>query len=563
MRIIRTKLKSDVKDFLKSFCIRYGVGDVTFVHDVFSLVKNKGHGLPDQQRVDKMANYYANKNGVIPLVAKAMINKRKQILNGMAHTAMFQNYAKGASTLTPMEFTETLLSSFQKLHKKIRQSQCMTCHLLNNCDFGKQYGTIIRNITSVIDPDYHKKVNPSCPHAPEIDFANQMANATNFVNGVASPDGAISLQAANTHTAVAGGNSMSPPPDAIVPQEEMLAMIEQEELAINELMAADSNLEDVEEDPDSNFLGIPIYSAGKGGFKYDARKTGQNRILDDKIIDRLKISHLLLYQLSKKLGNMLDKSKKGQYKPVDIMTKDRKDREIVSISEAPKAVIREHAESNEVFDAKLAKKQLIKKQHTEPAAKRQLLYTLLDESSSMSSYAGMGGAMGYVTRAALAASFMIALSRRVCDDKGMIFHRGFTWGVSELRVCKTKEQHTELERNIAESAFSGGGTNIYNALKVVYEDITSHKDEISKAEILIITDACDQFSTDQAKDLRTWFAKVPLNVLDCVGGEDEENSGGAAEDLKSCSDNYFKVDPKKNTLEGMINLVGGKKKVLQ
>ncbi|MCV6901063.1 VWA domain-containing protein, partial [Escherichia coli] len=64
--------------------------------------------------------------------------------------------------------------------------------------------------------------------------------------------------------------------------------------------------------------------------------------------------------------------------------------------------------------------------------------------------------------------------------------------------------------------YNGGGTNISGALRQAFEDILKAKDEIAKAEIIIVTDGEDSFSDADVN----WFIdtmkknKIVVNVMD-------------------------------------------------
>lgn len=559
MRIVRVKLSQDVEDFLENFCHTYAISDRTFVHDVYALVTLKGAGLPDKARTDKLAEHYAKELKLIKDVARAMIAKRTQVLGSMVKTGMFQYFVSGKSVLNDLEFTEQLIVSFKKLHVKLRQSQCMTCPMLSSCDFGRQYSDKVRDITIVVDADYKKKVAPNCPHEPEIELMSQLANSASFMNSLGTPEGQTIANVMNEQAVVEGEPSYgSPDKDPLLSAKEMRELLEAEEEALKASLQFDSDLDHLDFDDDRpDFAGINNgYGSGLG---YDAKHTRGNSVyLNPKIIDQIKVTQLAIYQLAMKLEAGLHKNKKGLFAPTENLTPDRKDTQIKSFNDVGKVKKMEHAESEGVFITKLAKKAMQKVQQLMPAGKKQLLYVLVDFSGSMQSYAGVSPILGFINRAALTASFVIALARRVRDDGGMLFFRGFAYGTTPLRFCRTKEQFDALEQFVATAAFNGGGTNIYRALENARDDIMNNRGEISKAEILLITDAQDSFDTNQIKVMRGWFDDIPISTLDTVGGTG--SLSGAARCLRELSDNYYKVDPTKNSVASMIDLVGGKKK---
>lgn len=563
MRIIRLKLQKEMTEYLETYCSKYSIPDRSFIEDLYSVVVLKGGGLPDQARIDALTAHFATKRKVLPMLVKAMVNKRVQVLRRIITTAIFQNWAKGRSTLSVSEFFESLLQTFKTLNKKIRQAQCLTCGLLKGCQFGKQYSSNVKDITVVVDPDYKKKVDPNCPHLPEMDDMAQLNSAAKFLNDLAeSSTSQAAIENANNNGRTLSENGSLVKTQSI-PPEILKAALEEEEKALRSQLDLDSKVDQMESGEDfetSLITSSPGASKSSEQDMYNTQHSeGTTVFLDDAKINALKVTDFVIYELSKKLEGLLSKNKKGIFKNSEDLTKQKKTTEIKSVADVSKVVIREHTESDEVFDAKLAKKQLIKNQNLKPKGKKQLLYLLIDTSGSMQTLAGLGGALGLVTRASLCAAFCAALSRRVKEDGGMLFARGFEGNVDVLRDCRTLEQHAVFESWIVNCRFNGGGTDIPRAITQAGKDINENSGDISRAEILIITDAEDNISATHIKELRASLKQVPINVLDVVGTESAAGSR-CDKQLEILADNYFKVNATETSLEKMINLIGGKKK---
>jgi uncharacterized protein with von Willebrand factor type A (vWA) domain len=560
MRIIRLKLQKKVEEYISLLPRRFKMTDAMFIQDVYAIVKLRGNGLPDDARVEKIAEHYSKGRKVGITITRIMVKKRKQILKSLSSTALFSSFVKGVLKENELEFTEKLLLTFRKLHRKLRQAQCLSCVFISQCEFGKQYSAKVRNIGIVVDPDYQRKVHQDCPSLPEIEFSNEIFKAAQFANSMAQESNATAMKNAVGH---GEKNPLFPGPENLTPEEikevqesEQKAQEESEEFRLDEL----SSREDEDDEEEEFIAPIPSSEGSRFNEAYSTSHSGgQGVILDDSLIDRIKMSSLIIYELSQKLEMLLHRKSKLKFKPTEELTRERTTSQIRALTDIPKVIPSQHALPDEVFERKLVKKELVKVQQQEnPKLKKQLLFVLIDSSGSMTSSAGLGGIFGFVTRGALAATFSLALSKRTRDDKGILYIRFFEGKPDKLLSCRTIEEFRNLEDLISECAFDGFSTNIPSAIRTAVADIRAAKDELSKAEILMITDAGDHISPSVQEELRKLLGEIPLNILDVSG---DALSGGATQVLKELSDNYLKVEPGQTTLEKIVNLVGGKKKV--
>ena len=182
MRLIRLKISTKEKILLRAFSVQLNIPDVGFTYDVYSLVRLKGTGIPAPERIVALAKTFAATQGTHEFGVRALMNKRAQLLRNFSKTSYFIGLVQLRGAI---EATQSLLSSFKLLYRKVRQSQCLSCSYLSDCDFGKQYGTLTTSIGSVVDPDYSKKVHASCPALPSIESANQYSVAVEALELVA------------------------------------------------------------------------------------------------------------------------------------------------------------------------------------------------------------------------------------------------------------------------------------------------------------------------------------------------------------------------------------------
>src|SRR5688572_7371924 len=147
MRIIRLKLQPKVEQYIKLLPRKYKMQDASFIEDVYALVKLRGNGLPDDARSEQIAEHYSKTRKIGVSMLRILVKKRRQVLKSISSTGLFSSFAKGIVKENELEFTESLLLTFRKLHRKLRQAQCMSCALMSQCDFGKQYASKVRNIS--------------------------------------------------------------------------------------------------------------------------------------------------------------------------------------------------------------------------------------------------------------------------------------------------------------------------------------------------------------------------------------------------------------------------------
>jgi len=537
MRIIRLKIKPHVKDKLLELSKLFRIVDAGLTEDIFSLLRYKGNGLPDEDRQKSITTYLVGKTSINQVSASIMVKKRAQFLRKITNL----NYFKAlCMSNDPLSSVERILTSFRYLAGVHREVQCKKCNLFNKCKFGQQYSSMTGDISKVMNPKYEDLVHEDCPSMPEftafdglhkaIDRLRSMQDAEKAEHNMADANGLYGAKEIGNMDEEFGDKEDS--------------YLGQEDVDLDCL-----NMEDED---------FPFFdSAGSGGSSiFNASFTGNHYAKAvESMISCLTSAKLDIYDLAKNLEMELNSKKKGKMKPVDEMEHDSKKENIRSEAEISKVLPSQHGLPEEVFDKKAHDKSLEKKRHLKPDEKKQLLYLLIDNSISMKAQL-RDNKTSALTRGALASVFSIALIRRVVADKGIVYVRFFAGTPSSLRVADTKERQENLLKSISNADYNGSGTNLGAALKAACEDIRKGKSHvnIAKSEILLITDCDDSLNPTTLDAARgTGDNKIPLHVLDVSGVS--RQCGSASAVLKTVADKYFKINKGETDVSKMVDLL--------
>lgn len=554
MRIVRVKLDSEVSDYLKTLCVRFAFNDLPFIEDLYALALTKGGGLPDEARMTKLVEAYAKINEMNKLVVKMLLAKRRQVLKDMAANPLFQHLTK-KKKVHPREVTEQMLGFYFELYRRVRQSQCMTCSLLSNCEFGSTYGNKVTSVHAVVDPDYEKKVNPACPEKPTMDMNAQVAAAQAAMQQMAQNPAQIELAAKSDPAAKGLANGI----------EASMANAEAAQNAApqdpeEDLDSIPKSIEDAWEQEDTtcgieNMTSVP---PGSTTTFYSTTFSSPSVLVDMNMVNKIRMHNFLLFELARKLSSKLTKAHKGKFKPTNEVTKTQKTQQIKSVSDVKRVLPREHAQDDAVFDRKLQQRQLSMRESQTDDQKRHLLYLVIDTSDSMSSCVGSTGLWTVVSRALLAASFGLALIDLIESEHGIVFLRGFDGHVGPLQSAREPVEFTQMRKGLARCSFNGCSTNIVSALTTAVNDIKGAKSELRDAEILLITDCGDTISDAEVASMKTLMGSTVLNVMD-VSSASSGMELRAGSQLRQMADHYFKVDGRASTLDQLVSLVGGNK----
>ncbi len=517
--------------------------DAGFVHDVYSLLRLKGHGLPTDKRIKTMAKAVVKADKTIPeMVVTLLMKKRRQVFGVL--TALPYFHALARIEKDSVNGVRRLLITFQKLYYKSRESQCASCQYRTNCQFGKQYGEISDNILNIVVPDFKLLIDPNCPSLPSMELVSQMLSAANTLTNISAPSAQPGqLNAVNNIDSTTGGAVST----------EDLSKVSKELNDLTAGLSQDDTTNVPESAKPSQDFGPSFDSGGYGRCDiFTANFDGEAiaRVTED-TVNKLTKAQLLLFEIGQSLSIGLHVTKKGKFKPVTQIDENTDTRQIKNVSDVPKVLPSQNALPDEVFDTKLVKGTLSKRQNLKPdKSKKQLLYLLIDSSGSMSDQLCTKGPLALITKGAMSVAFSQALARRVRDDEGIMFVRFFDGQVSPLIHARTKEDFDMLLTKLSMNSFSGGGTDIVHAVTTAVSDIKSGKDEIARAELILMTDCQDSFN---ASDVVAALKGLEMNTFDVSGSK--SSSVGVKAQLKASSKRYYKANETAVNLDKMVELL--------
>lgn len=546
MRIVRLKIIPAAEVLLADLSTRHGISDPGFTGDIFALLRLRGSGLPDPARRKKLAQRLSVTSKIPELHLSIIINKRAQLLKQLAALPYFLALSSGRSTL---EATERLLLYLRRLYYKRRQSLCMTCALMAQCDFGKQYGGLVKDIRHVVDADFAKKVNPACPALPEIDYTQQISAAVVYLEQLHGPAG---QQAVNTAKSIIPLGT----PYAVKQATQDLPDIAPLQSALDELKRQVDPEEDSEEEPDAESDFVPLGSPGFArGSQYTGGHTGDHLVqITEAVIDKLTASHLALFELGRKLDSAMGSEAKGKFRPTEVLATKKDDATLSNMGELQRLQTAEHALPEKLRNARIVRKEARIRQDKEPETKKALLYLLIDNSGSMSTQLGQRSASGlqFISRGGLSTAFALAVSRRVQKDRGLLYVRFFTESPGHLLICRGDADFESVRNKMSLACYNGAGTDIMKALTAVQADILAAKDELAKAEVLLISDTADHF--DKAA-VQKAVAGIEFNILDVSGAAKGQPLSHVQQALKDCALKYYRVDSAEPDIEKLVKLL--------
>jgi uncharacterized protein with von Willebrand factor type A (vWA) domain len=546
MRIVRIKLKPDLRKLLGEISHSLSIEDRGLAEDLFCLLRNKGSGLPADDRLELMADVIAKRTNRMRGLVLLGLRKRRYVLKQLAGLMFFKALAMEHAA-APADAVRILLQTFREMSRKIRQAQCLTCQFRKNCDFGTQFGDTVKDITKVVDPNFDKKVHAECPVRPEIDQLNQMAAfAQQFAAMTPSHTGLIGAPAAQ----------MQKEFDAAINE------MEKEMAANPSIPDEDASHDDLDpEEMSEDFVGMGVGGAGRSHAQsYNATHAGATySLVNQKMVKQMTTEKMVLFEIGHALNEMLSKATKGKYKPSSDVSEKSKIENLKSTTEITSVAPVQHALPDDQFNARVAKRSLQIRKFEKEEDKKFLLYVLIDNSGSMVESIGDRGnaadAWGLVTRGQIASTLAIALFTRVRDDGGYVFLRFFDDWQSPLVSAKKKPDFEPIIRSVMLADYNGGGTNISGAVKTALDDISKAKDDVRDAEILVISDADDTVIADDEKHIADMMKKhkIKMNFLNI--NTNTRSHGNAATVFPRIATKYLKVNPKNINLAQFVELV--------
>lgn len=533
MRIMRKKLNDEVRRALALLSDQWFLDDRGFAEDLFVLVRNNGGGIPTDERITAISTATAQKTNGMPIVMRALMARRAVLFKELANLAYFKSVCAemyGA----PLEAVGHLLSQTRKFGRKERQSQCLSCQFLDQCKLGTAYADSAQDITRLAIKDAKNMAHPQCPHLVDLSAHSDMVNMVNFLSTMSNDPTAVAQMLKDAISAQSGQSDFGEKYDAA-------------EESVEEEAPSSFDWQDDEVDPDVDedfFVEFARSSSGgsvgaAGGF------TGANLRLTDRLLDKVTAEQLQLFDIGRVLDSLLDQPGTDKFHPTDEMAKSNTTAPIESIAEIGKADAAEFVSPNDILLRKAVKGELSKTEYSKPQNKKHLLYVLIDNSGSMDNQVGVSNMLGAATRINFAAIFAAALARKIGKEGGMMFFRLFGTRCGSLVSARTPTQFETMQKMLARCDANGGGTSISTALRTAWADIQSARDEIARAEVLVITDCEDSLNLQK---LLADKQKMKLHTLDVSG----HTSGDACMTLQAMSERYFKLDPAATTLQDMV-----------
>lgn len=522
MYLYNVKLKLEVSEKITQTAAKYGYLDAFYSRDLFVLLFKAGSGLPSDQQISKLVSKYARKGRALGMSESRMglvLRKRKISMSNLSTGSLFR--AAVVSSMSPMERFEALLVLLRKAARKTTQIQCATCTHVRQCKFAKKYmHSAAGSIAVAIDRDYASLIHTDCPARPDLDLTNAVYAAESaFLNKT----------------------------DAEL--DALFAKMNQFANSVTE----DEDDEDGDDADKVNTDNLPVYAVGDGSLSQLSKEssiTGQNKfsIMSD-MVDKLKISDLILYEFARKLTGAISTSLKGKFKPKAPKPKEKIIEQMQETRDIVKAVSSEFAQGDDILDLKIAKKELSIREDVGTQDKPQLLVLLVDTSGSMmgSVFSEKLMETGVITRAQVASIFSTALISHVVSEKGEVLFSTFDATTTTPYIVKDKATEANCLNRISLTTYDGHSTNLDLALRISTDYVKAAEKKYSEAEILVITDM-DTSISDTTIALISEKGAVPINCLD-IKPEDRD-FGNARTMLKKLAKNYTKLnynelDPKK------------------
>lgn len=587
MRIYRVALKNKkLRAYLRDLSRIYRIPDVGFVEDLFCFVRASG-AVPDLneafiESLRKEAEVQAAGLKLSSVGIKLMASKRRSLFRRIMQSPIGLAAMK---LKDPLEAVRRILTINESISEKLAASTCRACKLLNYCNLGKKYGKRVRNILTVFNlAESQDDIHPDCPHRAKfsesqermrevLDLLAQMSalpklgagKAVSFNPDTGNPEKGSGPQIPASSTEEP--NSLS--------DEDIQAILSDNDLAVQEGQINAYIDEDVPQ------LSSPNFSAGDPSCCYrTSHSSGASMSMLESEIDKLSKSDIDLFFLAKVISESLAQLESRELKDTASVTNHSRQREIRQISEVTKAPPSVQALPDDMLDAKIARKDLQVTRHRDREKKRFLRYIVLDTSLSMDSV--MCQIFGtFFSRSAVASAFVLALIERAEVNGDILYLRPFEACPGSLYIAEDTDGYEVLRRFISGCAYNGAGTDIFSALQVAHNDITSAdaRSPLSGAQITLMTDGiCHRIADKKnAALMKQWFENIPLNTLDfgvvlrrsqlasslAKFGVDDSYADALKQNkapLIDCSDNYFEFSSGADSVEKAVKTTANRKK---
>lgn len=267
------------------------------------------------------------------------------------------------------------------------------------------------------------------------------------------------------------------------------------------------------------------------------------------LANQIEQQDLAIYGLAAVIkGNLDIDSDLEEMRKVDYHA-DKEVGRIEKIEESVNALPIEYAQDDDIFNLKMATKQLRIDENQKPEKVQNLWYILMDTSYSMDDFMPPFG----VTRYGFGNSITLALLERVHDNKTKLYYRAFMGDVGDLMKAHEHDDIKELKKYIMSNG-PGGGTDTENAIRKAIDDIAEAREgknldlpNLEKAEILVISDAEDTVNVDEINALKKKH-DIRLNYILV------NSSNHLEEQFQAISDKFLQLDGSKK-LKDVLRLV--------
>ena len=476
------KLTAKERNQCVAFGRKYQLDSPGLMEDIFHLVKTRGLRLKTRAACNRLIRQFRSK-GIDITDALA---ERYRFLHTIKSIPLFAKLCEIADTYSVEEAVDRLLTLIKAAYRKQSEGICQTCALHQSCEYG-QFVTGTRSSMG--------KVHDDCP----IHTQGQQ--------GVVPKGGA---QGAMTLGAMFIAAMLNPAFVGVTKASGQL---------VKALVA------------DASYSHDTPY--------FDTSFTGDHMMKElERIVDALTAKDLVVFNLARTFDSAIEKNKQGKVKSSFTPSSQIEPEKMRSMADITRLTPTGMALPKLLQAYKLGTKQHMIVSHRQPQTKKQLMYVLVDSSQSMTAKVAPNR-YAFITKGDVATALTLAVIKKVLEEKSMMYYRFFAGAPDILHKAKTVEDFTHLSRQIALCNYNGGSTRIDSALKAAFEDIQTGKDEILKAEVLLISDAEDDLSKEETS-LRTGKKGTKLNTLEIlnVGA-----AGGSAQNaLKKLSDTYVEID---------------------
>lgn len=249
-------------------------------------------------------------------------------------------------------------------------------------------------------------------------------------------------------------------------------------------------------------------------------------------IEQLEKNPELLRKIAKSIDqsilNMMDVATRKSILDLDLESRShlveqnggeafRQSRRMRGMHEIPRLRPSELALPDTIRKHRLATRQAKVMQGYTLKEEQKVLVVLEDVSPSMSEGQMKDGNL----RSVWAKGVILNLARQAIKGKSWFYYRPFSSGVGRVRKITTREEAKNFLEYLFRNSSSGSGTDISAALRAAAKDIKEGAGDITKADILLVSDGEDSglMSPRQIKNMLG--DKTQLHVIIIGGGRNE------------------------------------------